>query len=166
MTVPESLDFSNLDQYSDEQIEAYNAQKNEELDERIGELEGDQEQAVRSLRESAESTLSTATVELSRGEDSDPVELEVRERMPQKVEEMRGQLDDLRDGGSVQRAKLVACRMLAEMVHSPEAYTDPEVWFVAQQFDDGGIGWLMEAAQDVLEPVRSRVEENQGNSNR
>lgn len=156
---PDELDYSNLDQYSDAEIEAWNDQRRDEIEDTIESFNERQEAAVNALREDAQKSADTETVELSSG-----IELEVRTRIPPAVEQL---VDDVRAAQQEQdldRARRLGAAANAEMVESPAEYTSAEVWVVASQDGAAGVQWLTETTQTILGPARDRAE-TKGNEN-
>lgn len=153
--VPESLDFSNLDQYTDEQIAAYNQRVESRLKDNLDEMGTREQEAVNALRSQAQATAQTATVHLDRAND-DPLELEVRTRFPPRIEDLHQQYQRIQANGDMATAKAIACEMIAGMVVT-EGFDDPMVWRVAASGEDAGMVWLLEAADTILQPVTDRT---------
>jgi len=153
--VPEKLDWDNLDQYSEAEIEAYNEQRRDEIQTAEEKFNEQQEEAVDRLRESAQQSLETEEVELDSG-----LELEVRARIPPEVEDMQEELDQAVATGDIALARRLAAAMNATMVESPDEYADTDVWLVASRDGDAGIQWLVETSQKLTEPAEDRMPDN------
>ncbi len=158
---PESIDLDNLDQYTEEEIEAYNEQVEAHLSQKIEDLSNQEQEAVNLLREQAQATATTETVYLDRP-GKDPLELEVRTRFPPSIERKHQQFQTLKETGDVDKAKRIACEMLAEMVVTP-GFGNPRVWRIAAGSDGAGMVWVKEAADTVLAPALKRAGASMGN---
>jgi hypothetical protein len=155
---PESLDFENLDQYSEEEIEAYNEQKEQEIAERIADLREQEQAAVEALRSDAQDSIETATVELPSG-----LELDIRTRFTQRAERLQEELADLeQQDASVADIRWTNAELLAEMCET-KGYDQPAPWDIAARDDDAGLVWMMEVTDAVIEPIADKAEAMQGN---
>lgn len=143
----------------DDEVEAYNKQREQEIQETIETLNEQQQQAVDALRESAQASLETETVTLPSG-----VDLDVRTRISPEVERLIDNIQEAEATGDLQRARRLSAEALAEMVESPEEYGDPDVWVVASQGGDAGVQWLGECIEIVTEPATPEGA-REGNSN-
>jgi len=159
---PDKLDYGNLDQYSDAEIEAWNEQREQEIRERTEELNRQEQAAVDTLRRDAQESHDTATVELGSG-----VELEVRTRIPPEVEELADQLQTAQQNRDMSLMRRLAAALNAAMVVSPDGYTSTEVWLVASRDGEAGLQWLMETNDTITGPVEDNlpdIEDAEGNS--
>lgn len=158
---PDEVTPENIDELSEEEIEAYNEQVEAELeaqlDEQADDLDDTEQAAAEALLQDAEETVETETVALDSG-----LELEVRTRIPPAVERMQSRLERMeKRGASPAEIATLNCEMLAEMVET-EGYGSPEPWHIAYQGDDGGLQWLSEVTSTVLEPAHDRAEATKG----
>lgn len=153
---PDDLDFSRLHEYSDEEIEAYNRQKEDELEQRIEEhlteLDEAEQEAVDALIDDAEESIETTTVSFESG-----LEIEVYQRIQRDAERKVEELESIEEqGASQKRLAWTNCEALAAMCVG-EPYDEPEPWFAAYQ--ENGQQWLAEMTSDIIEPARERAEQ-------
>jgi len=151
---PDSIDFEKLEagEYDDEEIEAYNEQREQEIVERHKELNRQEQKAVDALRRDAQESHETETVTLESG-----VDLEVRTRIPPEVEDLHEQLQEAQRAGNLSLTRQLAAAMNAEMVEAPEGYTNTDVWLVASRDGDAGLQWLTETTDIILKPVKDTL---------
>jgi len=155
---PESLDFSNLEQYSEAEIEAYNEQREQEIAEHIADLRAQEQAAVDALRSDAQDSIETETVELPSG-----LELEIRTRFTQRAERLQEELAELeQQGTSVVDVRWKNAELLAEMCET-DGYDKPEPWDIAARDDDAGLVWMLEVVDIVTKPITEKAEAIQGN---
>jgi hypothetical protein len=151
------IDWSNLDQYDDDDLEAINEARREKFAEKHAALNEAEQDAVDALRQDAQESLDTETVTLDSG-----VELEVRTRLPPTGEDLLTEMQEARQAQDLQRARRLTCALLAELVESPERFTEAKVWEVASSDGDAGSQWLAEVSKIVMEPVETAAEDIMG----
>lgn len=151
---PESIDYGNLDQYSEAEIEAYNERREQELVDEINQLEEDKQDAVATLRKDAQESIETETVPV--GEET----LEVRTRIPPEVEPKIEAMRDAEHDGDIDVARRLNCECAAAMVETP-GFDDAEVWEIAAEAE--GMHWLGEVTDKILAPANENLESLQGN---
>lgn len=142
---------------SEEEIEAYNEQREQDIQEHIETLNQQQQDAVDALRKDAQESLETETVELPSG-----VALEVRARVPPRVERLQDRAQEAEVKGDLEKSRRLNAEMLAAMVET-EGYDTPEVWVVASQDGDAGMQWMAEVTSLVVEPAEDNAEALKGN---
>lgn len=152
---PEDINFSRLHEYSDEEIEGYNRQKKQELDERIGDhlanLDETEQAAVDALIDDAEESIETTTVTFESG-----LEIEVYERIQRDAERKVEELEAIEEQGARQdQVAWATCEALAVMCLD-QPYDQPETWFAA--YDKNGTQWLFEMVGEIIHPAEKRAE--------
>lgn len=150
---PESLDLDNLDEYSEEEIEAYNERKEQDLRERGAEhqreLDEEQQAALEALRDPEEDD--TAQVELGQRT------LTVNTYMDEEIERTFERLTENREDPDIQRQLLP--EVMAWMIEAPEEYTDPLIW--REYAREYGRDELALALMRVVEPKADRAESDE-----
>lgn len=157
---PKRLSWDEIPDATEAEIEAHNAAVEQELDARIAEKDASKRKAIGLLRDQAKSTAKTAKVRL----DTMSEPLEVRSRIPSRVEMLQEQLQDVKASEDIGKARALACQMIASMVVGPDGFDDPEVWEIASRDADAGISWLMEVSDKILGPATEKARSLKGNA--
>lgn len=140
----------NFDEWTDEQIDAWNSLQEQRLDKEVKdqrrERDAETQEALEALRDPEEED--TAEVELGQ------TTLTVKTTTNAKVEQLLERLERNRDDADVQRRFIP--QVIAWFVESPEEYTEPDIWReYAREFGRPELAIVM---LRVIEPTAERTE--------